>query len=63
MVAVSAKSNRSKADKGVVEWLPLAEAYCCIYLTDWVIGEDALGPDGGPGGGRRAAPARHRLPQ
>ncbi|GAA2127073.1 HNH endonuclease family protein [Kitasatospora saccharophila] len=35
LIAVSAKSNRSKADKDVAEWLPPAEAYRCTYLTDW----------------------------
>ncbi|MFD7731268.1 HNH endonuclease family protein [Kitasatospora phosalacinea] len=35
LVAVSAKSNRSKADKDVAEWLPPAADYRCTYLTDW----------------------------
>ncbi|GLW74981.1 hypothetical protein Kpho02_72780 [Kitasatospora phosalacinea] len=37
LIAVSAKSNRSKADKDVAEWLPPAEAYRCTYLTDWTV--------------------------
>ncbi|MEV7122196.1 HNH endonuclease family protein [Kitasatospora griseola] len=37
LIAVSAKSNRSKADKDVSEWLPSAEAYRCTYLTDWTV--------------------------
>ncbi|MFJ8444444.1 GmrSD restriction endonuclease domain-containing protein [Kitasatospora griseola] len=37
LIAVSAKSNRSKADKDVSEWLPPAEAYRCTYLTDWTV--------------------------
>nr|WP_180290316.1 HNH endonuclease family protein [Streptomyces sp. TLI_171] len=35
LIAVSAKSNRSKADKDVAEWLPPAETYRCTYLADW----------------------------
>ncbi|MFD7731059.1 DUF1524 domain-containing protein [Kitasatospora phosalacinea] len=35
LIAVSAKSNRSKAGKDVVEWLPPAADYRCTYLTDW----------------------------
>ncbi|MFI1524014.1 HNH endonuclease family protein [Kitasatospora cineracea] len=37
LIAVSAKSNRSKADKDVAEWLPPAEGYRCTYLTDWTV--------------------------
>ncbi|MFF2631148.1 HNH endonuclease family protein [Kitasatospora griseola] len=37
LIAVSAKSNRSKADKDVTEWLPPAEAYRCTYITDWTV--------------------------
>ncbi|MEV7770503.1 HNH endonuclease family protein [Kitasatospora sp. NPDC086791] len=35
LIAVSAKSNRSKADKDVAEWLPPATDYRCTYLADW----------------------------
>ncbi|MEU6235880.1 HNH endonuclease family protein, partial [Kitasatospora sp. NPDC047058] len=35
LIAVSAKSNRSKADKDVAEWMPQAAHYACTYLTDW----------------------------
>ncbi|MFJ9461333.1 HNH endonuclease family protein [Kitasatospora sp. NPDC101447] len=35
LVAVSARSNRAKADKDISEWLPPLEAYRCTYLTDW----------------------------
>lgn len=36
LIAVSAASNRSKADKDVREWLPPYKAYDCQYLADWV---------------------------
>ncbi|KIZ14988.1 HNH endonuclease family protein [Streptomyces natalensis] len=36
LVAVTAKSNRSKADKDVAEWMPPAEDAKCQYLDDWV---------------------------
>ncbi|MFF2549123.1 HNH endonuclease family protein [Kitasatospora sp. NPDC058063] len=35
LVAVSARSNRAKADKDISEWLPPLDAYRCTYLTDW----------------------------
>ncbi|MEV8099308.1 HNH endonuclease family protein [Streptomyces sp. TLI_235] len=34
-IAVSARSNRSKADKDVTDWLPPAAAYRCTYLAGW----------------------------
>ncbi|MEU6393611.1 hypothetical protein [Streptomyces sp. NPDC046939] len=35
LVAVTAKSNRSKADQNPARWLsPLADA-CCTYAADW----------------------------
>ncbi|WP_404870912.1 HNH endonuclease family protein (plasmid) [Kitasatospora griseola] len=37
LIAVSAKSNRSKADKDVTEWLPPAADYRCTYITDWTV--------------------------
>ncbi|MGW1543272.1 HNH endonuclease family protein [Streptomyces sp. NPDC002309] len=36
LIAVSARSNRSKADQDPAQWLPPHEAYHCQYLTDWV---------------------------
>ncbi|MFD9124313.1 HNH endonuclease family protein [Kitasatospora sp. NPDC059571] len=35
LIAVSAASNRAKADKDVADWLPPATAYRCTYLADW----------------------------
>ncbi|MEW1911259.1 DUF1524 domain-containing protein [Kitasatospora sp. NPDC085895] len=35
LIAVSARSNRSKADKDVTDWLPPAAGYRCTYLADW----------------------------
>ncbi|WP_369211105.1 HNH endonuclease family protein [Streptomyces flavofungini] len=36
LIAVTAKSNRSKADQDPAQWLPpLADAYC-TYTADWV---------------------------
>ncbi|MER6032192.1 HNH endonuclease family protein [Streptomyces sp. NPDC001851] len=36
LIAVSAASNRSKADQDPSTWLPPAEGYRCTYVTDWV---------------------------
>lgn len=36
LIAVSAASNRSKADKDPSEWLPPYEGYRCQYVTDWI---------------------------
>ncbi|WP_307819827.1 HNH endonuclease family protein [Streptomyces sp. MC1] len=36
LIAVSAASNRSKADQDPSTWLPLAVGYRCQYVTDWV---------------------------
>lgn len=36
LVAVTARTNRSKADKDPVEWMPPAESAHCTYLVDWV---------------------------
>ncbi|MGW2826410.1 HNH endonuclease family protein [Streptomyces sp. NPDC001443] len=36
LIAVSAASNRSKADKDPTEWLPPYAGYWCQYVTDWV---------------------------
>lgn len=35
LIAVTAKSNRSKSDKDVADWLPPALNYRCTYATDW----------------------------
>ncbi|KUM96191.1 hypothetical protein AQI95_42730 [Streptomyces yokosukanensis] len=36
LIAVSAASNRSKADQDPATWLPPAVGYRCTYVTDWV---------------------------
>jgi hypothetical protein len=36
LIAVSARSNRSKADQDPAEWLPTYQPYHCQYLADWV---------------------------
>lgn len=36
MIAVTAKSNRSKADKDPAQWLPSAVGYHCQYVATWV---------------------------
>ncbi|MGW7046386.1 HNH endonuclease family protein [Streptomyces avermitilis] len=36
LIAVSAASNRSKADQDPSTWLPPYEGYRCQYVTDWV---------------------------
>ncbi|MFB7778145.1 HNH endonuclease family protein [Streptomyces bauhiniae] len=36
LIAVSAASNRSKADQDPFTWLPPAAGYRCTYVTDWV---------------------------
>ncbi|MEU2624601.1 HNH endonuclease family protein [Streptomyces sp. NPDC007157] len=36
LIAVSAASNRSKADKDPTEWLPPYAGYWYTYVTDWV---------------------------
>ncbi|GJF30370.1 hypothetical protein KNE206_30700 [Kitasatospora sp. NE20-6] len=35
LIAVSAASNRSKADKDPADWQPPATAYRCRYAADW----------------------------
>ncbi|MEU9348005.1 HNH endonuclease family protein [Streptomyces sp. NPDC048278] len=36
LIAVSAASNRSKADKDPAEWMPPYAGYWCTYVTNWV---------------------------
>ncbi|MDX3697362.1 DUF1524 domain-containing protein [Streptomyces europaeiscabiei] len=36
LIAVSATSNRSKADQEPTTWQPPAENYRCMYATDWI---------------------------
>lgn len=36
LIAVTAKSNRSKADKDPAQWLPPAGGYHCQYAAEWV---------------------------
>ncbi|MFD9458553.1 hypothetical protein ACFWBC_36405 [Streptomyces sp. NPDC059985] len=35
LIAVTAKSNRSKADKDPAQWLPPAGGYYCEYAAQW----------------------------
>jgi hypothetical protein len=35
LVAVTGRSNRSKADRDPAQWLPPAEAAHCRYVTEW----------------------------
>ncbi|MFE5112901.1 HNH endonuclease family protein [Streptomyces sp. NPDC056663] len=36
LVAVSAKTNRSKADQGPSTWMPPFEGDRCDYVADWI---------------------------
>ncbi|MFF9819856.1 hypothetical protein [Streptomyces sp. NPDC014006] len=36
LIAVSAASNRSKADQDPTTWLPPAAGYRCQYVADWI---------------------------
>lgn len=36
LVAVTAKTNRSKSDKDPAQWLPPAASVKCTYASDWV---------------------------
>ncbi|MFD5407197.1 HNH endonuclease family protein [Streptomyces griseorubiginosus] len=36
LIAVSAASNRSKADQDPTTWMPPASGYRCTYATDWI---------------------------
>ncbi|MFJ2273896.1 HNH endonuclease family protein [Streptomyces sp. NPDC087866] len=35
LVAVTAKTNRSKADKDPAAWMPPSDSAACTYLVDW----------------------------
>lgn len=35
LVAVTAKTNRSKADRDPAQWMPPSESATCTYLVDW----------------------------
>ncbi|MFF5881018.1 HNH endonuclease family protein [Streptomyces californicus] len=35
LVAVTAKTNRGKADRDPAQWMPPAESATCTYLVDW----------------------------
>ncbi|MGA4960301.1 hypothetical protein [Streptomyces lavendulocolor] len=35
MIAVTARTNRSKADQDPAQWMPPAAAQHCAYLADW----------------------------
>ncbi|MGK5629150.1 GmrSD restriction endonuclease domain-containing protein [Streptomyces sp. URMC 123] len=37
LVAVTARSNRQKADKDPAQWMPPYEPATCRYLTEWVM--------------------------
>lgn len=45
LIAVSAKSNRSKGDQDPGTWLPPAAGYRCTYVTDWVADKTRWGLD------------------
>ncbi|MFE2943366.1 HNH endonuclease family protein [Streptomyces sp. NPDC059255] len=36
LIAVSARTNRSKADQDPATWMPPAEGYRCQYVADWI---------------------------
>ena len=36
-MAVTARANRSKADKDPAEWMPPADRAACRYVTEWVV--------------------------
>ncbi|GAA1239837.1 HNH endonuclease family protein [Kitasatospora nipponensis] len=42
LIAVTARSNRQKADKDVTDWLPMP-SYVCTYITDWTVDKTRWG--------------------
>ncbi|MFJ2193996.1 HNH endonuclease family protein [Kitasatospora sp. NPDC087861] len=42
LVAVTARSNRQKADKDIAEWLPRDDE-ACDYLTRWTVAKTRWG--------------------
>ncbi|MGW3460656.1 hypothetical protein ACWDE9_14145 [Streptomyces olivaceoviridis] len=45
LIAVSAASNRSKADQDPSTWLLPAVGCRCQYVTDWVADKTRWGPE------------------
>ncbi|MFG2919026.1 HNH endonuclease family protein [Kitasatospora sp. NPDC048298] len=37
LLAVSAKTNRSKSDKDPADWMPPVGDFACTYVSDWVV--------------------------
>ena len=54
LLAVTAKSNRSKGDQDPAKWKPPVAAYWCTYAQALDLGEDRLQADRRPGRARRA---------
>ncbi|MFK8909823.1 HNH endonuclease family protein, partial [Streptomyces sp. YS-3] len=50
LIAVSAASNRSKADQDPSTWLPPSADYRCQYVTDWIADKTRWGLDIDPAG-------------
>ncbi|MFJ4673005.1 HNH endonuclease family protein [Kitasatospora purpeofusca] len=57
LIAVTGKTNRSKADKDVSQWLPPAAGYHCTYAADWT----AIKTRWGLNIDQREADALHRI--
>ncbi|MEU6233813.1 HNH endonuclease family protein [Kitasatospora sp. NPDC047058] len=57
LIAVSAKSNRSKADQDPADWMPPAAHYACRYVADWA----AIKTRWGLSVDQREADALHRI--
>ncbi|GAA2775231.1 hypothetical protein GCM10010521_62190 [Streptomyces rameus] len=62
LIAVSAASNRSKADQDPSTWLPPAAGYRCQYATDWIADKTRWGLSIDTAESRTHRPARH-VPQ
>ncbi|MFE9906325.1 HNH endonuclease family protein [Streptomyces achromogenes] len=63
LIAVSAASNRSKADQDPTTWLPPATGYRCQYVTDGVADKTRWGPSTELRRGSRPVPGPQPLPQ